>query len=236
MARDIDVSDKDLLQLNKDGYMVVDNMFKPFDLNILDMYFRVYGSKALSGETIPGVFHLCDLSEKIINFESLKILSNKIFKKPFYTGHSDLHRNIRSNWHRDDGDYEGNPGGYFERSLVGESGVKVVKVATYFEDDKYSGLHVKPGSHLTKNDDMIPSEFIQCGYPNAIVFDVRIRHKGVARASMANILSGKRTSLFFTIAENCNDAVKFSKNNFERQVSQSKFSLNREPIEFDVIN
>lgn len=213
-----------LKDLNEDGFFITKGFFNPKHPHYQEIL-DAEGQEALGGRTVPAVFHRSSLSNSIVIPDNLRKVSFTLFETPFFTGHSDLHQNIRTGWHRDDGTTIKDHRGYFGESRVGIDEILVVKFATYIEDDRYSGLWIRPGTHKTKDKIKKPI-FVRCAYPDAIVFDVRLLHRGNSRFSPAHIFKKKRTSIFFTITEDTPLARKFSEKNWQRQIIQASTKVN----------
>lgn len=92
-----------------------------------------------------------------------------------FTGHCDIHDSIVSNWHRDTGG-AGHP--YFDEPCFTQD-CRVYKMAFYLQDQRDGGgLTVVPGSHSEDGDSGAEPVTIKSRAGDAVVFDVRINHRG----------------------------------------------------------
>jgi hypothetical protein len=94
-----------------------------------------------------------------------------------FTGHSDIHLNMLSGWHKDSGEAFG---GYFKGDYFGAENCNVYKIAIYLQDHlKQDGLTVRPGSHRSASvasGDLPTHLATRAG--DAVLFDVRLSHIG----------------------------------------------------------
>lgn len=92
-----------------------------------------------------------------------------------FTGHCDIHDSIVSNWHRDTGG-PGHP--YFDEPCFTDD-CRVYKMAFYLQDHlDGQGLTVRPGSHRQDGKPKGTPLTIKSEAGDAVVFDVRIDHRG----------------------------------------------------------
>jgi ectoine hydroxylase-related dioxygenase (phytanoyl-CoA dioxygenase family) len=103
---------------------------------------------------------------------------------------ADLHRNVVSpNWHKDSGE-QVMPGGYFDCDAIGTPACRVVKVAFYLQDHfDGSGLWVRPGSHRHRALDVGNEQPVATRAGDAIVFDVRLTHRGKTASVADRVVS-----------------------------------------------
>jgi len=107
-----------------------------------------------------------------------------------FTLEADLHRNyIANNWHKDTGE-QVIDGGYFGVPCFDQEHCRVVKVGLYLQDhQRGGGLNVRPGTQ--RDASLVSGQDFQTrtGAGDAILFDVRITHRGVAVTFMDRVLT-----------------------------------------------
>ena len=109
-----------------------------------------------------------------------------------FTMEADLHRNyLASKWHKDTGE-QMMEDGYFGCDAIGSADCRVYKVALYLQDHvgDSGSLHVRPGSISTSRLDIGEVHPISVRSGDAIVFDVRITHRGVSPGALDRALLG----------------------------------------------
>ncbi len=183
--------------------------------------------------------------------------------KMIFTMEADLHRNyVASKWHKDSGE-QMMQGGYFGRECFDTDDCRVVKVALYLQDytnDKRV-LHVRPGSYRSSALDQGTDLPIRASAGDAVLFDVRLTHRGVepslidsalfaaakvvkpkAPAALAAQLRRKqmrltgrpdRVAVYFAFGAANENSERFAERNMRRQLSQ----LGREapPLPADLV-
>lgn len=102
-----------------------------------------------------------------------------------FTGHCDIHDSIVSNWHRDTGG-PGHP--YFDEPCFTDE-CRVYKMAFYLQDHMDGqGLTVVPGSHREDGNSGGKPVSIQSKAGDAVVFDVRINHRGREPSGLETVI------------------------------------------------
>jgi hypothetical protein len=179
MAYDIDAVRG---QLESEGYALLPGFLRASDIarlrDIVGSFFRGGNGVVFNlGKTQPNA--AIELPELAFLFADPRVTG--FFKALFepegalFTGHCDVHNSMVSNWHRDTGG-AGHP--YFEEPcFTGEC--RVYKMAFYLQDHKDGqGLTVRPGSHLRESNGAEQPVSLMTLAGDAIVFDVRIEHRG----------------------------------------------------------
>lgn len=168
--------------LQNDGYVVLPGFFSQAELQRMrDIVGRFFGGGRgviyNLGKTQPNAAIEC--AELSWLFADPKVTG--LFKQllgnhgAMFTGHCDLHDSIVSNWHRDTGG-PGHP--YFEDPCFAPD-CRVYKMAIYLQDHADgNGLTVHPGSHLSDEPPQGPAAPLKTAAGDAIVFDVRVSHRG----------------------------------------------------------
>jgi hypothetical protein len=169
-----------------------------------------------------------------------------------FTGHSDIHLNMLSGWHKDSGEAYG---GYFRGDYFSAEDCRVYKIAFYLQDHlDHGGLTARPGSHREPSVETGPAVHLATRAGDAIVFDVRVSHIGQIpdvfekslmagnlllnrgdrkRADRAFVVALKnfywrvigrkdKMSIFFTFGANNSFTWQFAANNMDRQNVQAK--------------
>jgi hypothetical protein len=109
-----------------------------------------------------------------------------------FTMEADLHRNyIASNWHKDSGE-QMMEDGYFGCDCFTNDDCRVVKVALYLQDARSERhvLHVKPGTIRTGDLSAGTDTAVMAGAGDAVLFDVRLTHRGVQPGLVDSALLG----------------------------------------------
>ena len=254
--------DKETLKnfIRDNGFLVIRNALSPSEIDILNELFgEIFESNKLtSGHTdyLPGASHIIpEFKELIVSPKLINALKKVCDGDLAYTSHSDLHNGLASGWHKDDGGggYFGQLTDYFENNEV-----QVYKVGLYLQDcTENGGLSVRKGSHkqlhdihhdslLTSNrcdDDQV---YIPSRVGDAVIFDVRITHKGwypeisFARKFFTKILKRvgfkipikvpfQKKSVFFSYGANNKYTKEFALKNMERQVKQNGYDISVMP-------
>lgn len=161
------------------------------DLNELKLFrsrasdfLEMIGVLKHEGIRLPHAFKIFPYSMEIFSvFPDLKRIISLSLESDEWclTGHSDLHKNALSGWHRDDGTSYGD-GGYF-----GEFGNDyskeergVFKVAVYLQHHNIieNGLSVSVGSHMASSRMPERDIYLPTDLGDIVVFDPRIYHAG----------------------------------------------------------
>jgi hypothetical protein len=90
-----------------------------------------------------------------------------------FTGHSDIQKNMLSDWHKD----SGKEGNYFLGDCFRDHDCQVYKIGFYLQDDA-NGLMVRPGSQRTPSATAGKPMKAQTRAGDAVIFDVRLSHCG----------------------------------------------------------
>lgn len=168
--------------IKKNGFLLVKNCFDQNQLEEFKKFFESPENKIKFIESppakiIPGASHVVKGFEKLITAPNLIEILNKIIDgKIAYTSHSDLHSGLSTGWHKDDGG-----GLYFQgySDFYTNDDCSVYRVGIYLRDcTNEGGLSVKVGSHDTPNRDVGDELYIPSKLGDAVIFDVRITHKG----------------------------------------------------------
>lgn len=241
---------REFMQAN--GFLHIKDAFDKHDLKLLSKeFFEKHPNveKFIDhppAKIIPGAAHVVNRFERFVsNPKILNVVRKLIDGQVAYTSHSDLHSGLSAGWHKDDGNgkyFEGLPD-YFQ-----SENCCVYKVGVYLQDcPTEGGLTVKPGTHkipdmLAGNELYLPSRL-----GDAIIFDVRITHKGWAaeqtlfdkimkkisitlgRKQMGEKIPFEKRSVFFTFGAVNEYTSTFSKKNMERQISQIGLDISMMP-------
>ncbi|HTR70206.1 MAG TPA: phytanoyl-CoA dioxygenase family protein [Mycobacteriales bacterium] len=109
------------------------------------------------------------------------VRSTTSLDRMLFTMEADVHRNyLASQWHKDTGEHLLG-GGYFDTDWLDRDDCAVYKVALYLQDHPHRGaLAVRPGSTRTRRVDSGSVEHLRVSAGDAVIFDVRLSHRGVA--------------------------------------------------------
>jgi hypothetical protein len=236
--------------IKKNGFIVLQNALNATEVEMLPNFFgKIFEENKLTlntAEYLPGASHLDNRFIDLICSKKLISVLKKICSEDLvYTSHSDLQSGVAGDWHKDDG-----KGKYFEglKDYFSNHNVEIYKVGFYLQDcTSYGGLTVKKSSHLVDNKKDGEEIYIPCRVSDAVIFDVRITHRGWlpkdnnVKYFLKKILRRLkllpstpkvpfvRKSIFFTYGSD-NDYTKvFSKKNMERQIRELGFDISQMP-------
>jgi hypothetical protein len=175
---------KEMIQnfMRKHGFIIVKNCFTEGQIEHFKKFFESPENKikfieAPPARYIPGASHIVDGFENAVAEPRLLNVLNKIINgKVAYTSHSDLHSGLSTGWHKDDGG-----GVYFEgqSDFYTNESCNVYRVGIYLRDcTNDGGLSVKVGSQYTPNLNVGKELYLPSGLGDAVIFDVRLTHKG----------------------------------------------------------
>jgi hypothetical protein len=178
-------------EIQTEGFAVVRNFFSEDEIaklrDAVAHHFRNSGLSNVLGYVQPNAAIEVDgldwlyVSEKVIGLFRQAFATDNIV----FTGHCDIHRDIRSGWHKDSGEKRGD---YFHGDYFGADDCKVYKMAVYLEDHtvRASGLSVFPRSHRgAKGGEPIHLDTVA---GDVILFDVRLTHRGQDGNSFEKLL------------------------------------------------
>ena len=96
---------------------------------------------------------------------------------PVFTTNCDAHMNMLSWWHKDTGE---GLGGCFEGDYFNRDTVRVCRAGIYLQDHETNshGLHVRTGSHHTKDLKHGPAVTLHTRAGDVVFFDIRLTHAG----------------------------------------------------------
>ena len=248
--------------LKTKGYVIIRDIYTPEEVKnlrlILSNHFKEHGICFQEGKAQPNaLLHVPELKKYIFNDKIIgalkKILDEELL---MFTFHSDIHKSLKSGWHKDDGTSQGL--GYFGEHTYGYDDCQVVKIGVYLQNHNNhnkGGLKVKIGSHRHKELSFGKDEYIPTKKGDVVAFDVRINHTGQIEPTaypflnkvvrklhinpkqakkVSDKLFGERYALFFTYGKNNRFTVAFSKGNMERQIAQTGREIVIPP-EFEMI-
>jgi len=220
--------------LKSDGYVVLENIYNDEDLSdikkIFESHFKKNSVKHNGALVLPNASHIFpEAFFKLVCNKNLNNMLSKIFDSNYsFTSHSDMHKNLMSNWHKDDGRgeyFDGLPD-YFSNGMC-----KVYKIGIYlFNSVKSGGLTVRSGSHKVNDLTTGQEIYISLNPRDIVLFDVRITHKGDFSYSLTNRIKRKlgfeinhnRLSCFFTFGLSNNYTRVFSEKNMNEQMKVLK--------------
>ncbi|CAB4323191.1 MAG: hypothetical protein F2520_04665 [Actinobacteria bacterium] len=179
-------------ELDESGFAVVPSVLDPDEVarlrGTLTTHFGERGSAFNLGWTQPNAAIECpDISwvfshPKVLETYRDAYGSNDLL----FTGHCDIHQDSFSAWHKDTGSGDC----YFDEDCFVEE-CRVIKMAIYLQDHfDEAGLTVAPGSHRSRqwgsSEDGARSIASRAG--DAVLFDVRIDHRGRRPSSTERIM------------------------------------------------
>jgi len=247
--------------LKRDGFVILRSIYTSEEIKnlrfMLSNHFKDKGELIQEGKAQPNaLLHVPELKKYIFNdkiIAALKEMLNE--KKLMFTFHSDIHKSLKSGWHKDDGTSRGL--GYFGEHTYGYDDCQVIKLGVYLQNhhNNRGGLWVKIGSHRNKELSFGKDEYIPTKSGDVVAFDVRLNHTGQIEPTAYPFLNkiirkfginpkkakrisdkffGERYALFFTYGKNNHFTVSFSKGNMERQIDQTGEEIFI-PLEFDKV-
>lgn len=97
--------------------------------------------------------------------------------RPVFPGNCDAHLNMLSWWHKDTSEGQG---GCFEGDYFARPELRVFRAGIYMQDhiDNAQGLHVRPGSHMTRSPLTGQAISLPTRAGDVIFFDIRLSHAG----------------------------------------------------------
>lgn len=185
--------------LAKDGVVVLRRIFDAVEIDRMRGIVRDYlvrsGRRFSLGRTQPNAVSKVHALEflyahpKVLAaFETILGPGNIVF-----TGHSDIHMNMLSGWHKDSGE---SVGGYFKGNYFEADDCKVYKIAVYLQDHKEeNGLTVRLGSHRTPAMQDGPVVHVGSQAGDILIFDVRLTHIGQFPDPLEKSLMGLNLAL-----------------------------------------
>lgn len=248
-------------QLKTKGFVILKNIYTQEEVSnlrdILSNYFKKYGDKIQEGKAQPNaLLHVPELKKYIFNNKIIGALKELLDEEELmFTFHSDIHKSLKSGWHKDDGTSRGL--GYFGEHTYNYDDCQVIKIGVYLQnhDNNKGGLTVKLGSHRRKELFFGENEYVPTKTGDVVAFDVRINHAGQIKPTpyfflnkviskfninpelakkVSDKLFGERYALFFTYGKNNRFTEAFAKGNMLRQQVQTgkKKTI---PREFDKV-
>lgn len=170
--------------IRTNGFAVIRNFFEASEIERLralaSAHLEARGVPLLMGRVQPNAaMEMSGLdwlytSDKVITLYRQALETDGIV----FTGHCDIHRDIRSGWHKDSGK---EPGDYLNGDYFGAADCKIYKLGIYLQDHvgDASGLSVRPRSqHLRDVDAGEPAQALDTRAGDVILFDVRLSHRG----------------------------------------------------------
>ncbi len=175
--------DRLALDIQTEGYAVVRNLFSAAEIarlrGVLADHFATRGVRLAAGRVqpnaaieVPALAWLYSSAEVVALFRRALGTDDIVF-----TGHCDIHCDIRSGWHKDSGN---GPGDYFRGDYFAAPQCKVYKMAIYLQDHvgDGSGLNVDPRSHHTAACKPAAPLALDTAAGDVVLFDVRLSHSG----------------------------------------------------------
>ena len=238
--------------LNDQGFVVLRGVFDEGlishlrDISIQNL--EQFGIKTKHGLILPGASFFSSTISKFIESEKITEIMDNAFGDSDYSflGHSDVHMNNTSFWHKDDGGKGGV--GYFGTVPYSHNECRVYKVGIFLQDEANgSALTVKKGSHLSRSLSVGDICHMSSRVGDVFIFDVRITHRSflpyahnndfnnfymskifryykskIIPYNVHNTRVSDRVSLFFTFGKRNKFSKSFHNTNMERQISQHK--------------
>ena len=244
--------------LQEDGVLVVKNAIASSDVDLLRKivlnHLNQFGERLMLGKTQPNAAVAVKDMEFLFANKNIIDIYKRILgpNAVVFTGHSDIHKNLISGWHKDSGE---SVGGYFEGDYIAADDCTVYKVATYLQNTNVGdGLTVRIGSHRSKSLTEGKEVKLNLDRGDIVIFDVRISHVGRIPNTVERLLKNcsrlanfgnrnrqdprlvswiaeklarlvgrkDRMSVFFTFGPPNKFTFDFSQNNMKRQNEQSK--------------
>lgn len=179
-------------RLDRDGYVVLPRLFSAEEIQRLRSgvsgFFDRGGVIFQLGKTQPNAAIECpDIGwlfsdPKVVGvFQQLYGARNILF-----TGHCDIHQDAFSQWHKDTGKNDG----YFDEDCYVDD-CQVFKMAIYLQDhDAGDGMTLVPGTHRKRAwpTDETGATPLRSKAGDAVVFDVRIDHRGRRATGVEKLL------------------------------------------------
>jgi hypothetical protein len=252
-------------RLDGDGFVVLPAVLSPDEVAQLRLQtceiLEQRGTGKSGGKVLPNAaVEAPEITWVFLNPAILEAVTVALGATPVFTMEADLHRNfVAGKWHKDSGE-QVMERGYFDCDPIGNSNCRVLKVALYLEDHiDGSGLHVCPGSHRSRLVDA-PRDFaIPTKAGDAVLFDVRITHRGVepsatdyllfalgkvlpesrrgdilytARKAAFKLMNRpERVAVYFAYGLPGEATTTFARRNMARQLSQRNGSSARTPVQ-----
>ena len=239
---------RNINQLKEKGYVILSDIYTLEDIkslrSILSNHFKEHGISIQEGKAQPNaLLHVPELKTYIFNDKIIKSLRELLGDEQLmFTFHSDIHKSLKSGWHKDDGTSRGT--GYFGEYTYDFEDCQVIKLGVYLQNhyNNRGGLVVRPGSHRKKELTFGKDEYVPTRVGDVVAFDVRLNHTGQIEPTphpflnkmirklhinpkkakwLSDKLFGERYALFFTYGRNNHFTTAFSKGNMERQELQT---------------
>lgn len=242
--------------IERDGFVVVPGLLSVDDVTrartLVRQHLDARGIIQMQAKTQPNAAVVVPQLAWLFHHPAVIEVYRQLFGgDPFlFTGHADAHRDMPSDWHRDDGSSLGRATGYFETDQY-SSDCRVYKVGLYLNDHRTDGrgLTVRRGSHASATAGgeavYLPTQPV-----DAVFFDVRITHRGSPPDTVERMLrraaaalgdpAGRRAagwrarrayfaarrlppklSVFFTFGADNELTKDFSRNTMARQLAQT---------------
>lgn len=174
-------------KFEKNGFFVAESFFDEDEINvyreIVENFYNARKIKNIAGgKCVPGWVgkfeELKKLSDIVSDTRISKLLTNVVFgsRKWRFLGHSDLHQDKISRWHRDDQDLKRGINQKYKNLSIKDSECLIVKMCFFLQDhhNNEHGLWMQPNSQLKKTKE----EYIASKKTDVIVFDQRLAHRG----------------------------------------------------------
>lgn len=126
-----------------------------------------------------------------------------------YTSILGLQENMLSDWHKDDGTRNDDPG-YFERDPLGDDDCMVLKIAIYLQkhDAKFPGFYYRLGSHKHRSLHAGEYKTLDINPGDIAIFDARLTHSGVFATQMYKYLERNLPSSTHKYLRLCSSIVR----------------------------
>ena len=170
-------------RLERDGVVVVRDVLDAGDIarlrDIVGRHLANGGRRIELGRVQPDAAAHVPGLERLFAHPNVVALLRAVLAgdRVVFTRHCDAHRNLLSGWHKDCG-----PGGsYFTSDCFAAEDCRVYKIGFYLQDHlRDGGLAVRAGSHRARSLDEGAPLYIASRAGDAVVFDVRLTHRGQA--------------------------------------------------------
>ena len=171
-------------QIRSDGFVLAKNIFSSDEIDRLQesvkSHFANQWLEHDCGKHQPNAVQRCpEISWVYSHPKLLDLVRNSIGSdNVVFHGVADLHQSKLGGWHKDTGNTESAPNGYFDGGVYTESSCQIYKVAVYLQCEKANkrGFMARIGSHLHKELHVGKLKKLNTAKGDALIFDIRITH------------------------------------------------------------
>lgn len=179
-------------RLDRDGYAILQGFFQPDEIarlrgSVTD-FFSQGGVIYQLGKTQPNAAIECPEIGWLFSEPKVVEVFQGVYgaRNVLFTGHCDIHQNAFSSWHKDTGPSDG----YFDEDCF-VSEARVYKMAIYLQDhEDGQGMTLNPGTHHKApwGRTEVGGVTLRTRAGDALIFDVRIDHRGRLANRMERLL------------------------------------------------